>query len=64
MIRASCDCRDFDLWVRLLDVHPDGSAYNLMGPGNDVVRASYRVPAAGRQPLEPGRIYELSAARP
>jgi len=59
VIRASCDCLDFDLWVRLLDVHPDGSAYNLMGPGNDVVRASYRVPTAGRQPLEPGRIYEL-----
>jgi len=58
-IFASCDCRDFDLWVRLQDVHPDGSAYNLMGPGNDVVRASYRNPAAGRQPLEPGRVYEL-----
>jgi hypothetical protein len=62
IIRASCDCRDFDLWVRLLDVHPDGRAYNLMGPGNDAVRASYRVPAAGRQPLEPGRIYELEVS--
>jgi len=62
VIRASCDCRDFDLWVRLLDVHPDGRAYNLMGPGNDAVRASYRVPAAGRQPLEPGRVYELEVA--
>jgi predicted acyl esterase len=40
-------------------VHPDGRAYNLMGPGNDVIRASYREPAAGRQPLEPGRVYEL-----
>jgi putative CocE/NonD family hydrolase len=58
-IYASCDCRDFDLWVRLQDVHPDGRAYNLMGPGNDVIRASYREPAAGRQPLEPGRVYEL-----
>ena len=58
-IYASCDCRDFDLWVRLLDVHPDGRAYNLMSPGNDVIRASYRDPAAGRQPLEPGRVYLL-----
>jgi putative CocE/NonD family hydrolase len=58
VIFASCDCRDFDLWVRLLDVHPDGRAFNLMTPGNDVVRASYRDPAAPR-PLEPGKAYEL-----
>lgn len=58
-IHASCDCRDFDLWVRLQDVHPDGRAFNLMSPGNDVIRASYRDSAAGPQPLEPGRIYEL-----
>lgn len=59
VIEASCDCRDFDLWVRLQDVHPDGRAFNLMSPGNDALRASYREPAAGRQPVEPGRIYEL-----
>ena len=59
IVYASCDCRDFDLWVRLQDVHPDGRAFNLMSTGNDVVRASYREPAAGRQPLESGRIYEL-----
>src|SRR5690606_14432424 len=23
VLYASCDCRDFDLWVRVLDVHPD-----------------------------------------
>ena len=59
LIYASCDCRDFDLWVRLQDVHPDGRAINLMSPGNDALRASYRNPAKGRQPIEPGRIYEL-----
>lgn len=59
VIHASCDCRDFDLWVRLQDVHPDGRAFNLMSPGNDALRASYRTPAAGRQNLEPGRVYEL-----
>jgi hypothetical protein len=56
---VSCDCRDFDLWVRLQDVFPDGRAFNLMHPGNDALRASYRDPEAGRQPLDPGRIYEL-----
>jgi putative CocE/NonD family hydrolase len=59
VIHASCDCRDFDLWVRLQDVYPDGRAYNLMSPGNDVLRASYRDPEAGKQLLEPGRVYEL-----
>jgi putative CocE/NonD family hydrolase len=58
-IFASCDCRDFDLWVRLQDVSPDGTAFNLMSPGLDVLRASYRDLSHGRQWLEPGKIYEL-----
>jgi putative CocE/NonD family hydrolase len=56
---ASCDCRDFDLWVRLEDVSPDGTAFNLMSPGLDVLRASYRDLVHGRQWLEPERVYEL-----
>jgi hypothetical protein len=59
VVYASCDCRDFDLWVRVLDVHPDGRAISLMGPGNDALRASYRDPAAGRQLLTRGQVYEL-----
>jgi putative CocE/NonD family hydrolase len=57
---VSCDCRDLDLWVRLLDVAPDGTAFNLMSPGLDVLRASYRDLSHGRQWLEPGRVYELT----
>jgi hypothetical protein len=56
---VSCDCRDLDLWVRLEDVSPDGTAFNLMSPGLDVLRASYRDLARGRQWLEPGKIYDL-----
>jgi putative CocE/NonD family hydrolase len=59
VVFASCDCRDFDLWARVYDVHPDGKVVNLMTPGQDMLRASYREPDAGRQLLEPGRIYEL-----
>jgi uncharacterized protein len=59
LIYASCDCRDFDLWVRLQDVHPDGGAFNVMSPGNDVIRASYRDGVGGARPLEPGQVYEL-----
>ena len=58
-IFVSCDCRDFDLWARLLDVSPDGTAVNLMSPGLDVLRASYRDLRRGRQLLEPGTVYEL-----
>jgi uncharacterized protein len=58
-IFASCDCRDFDLWVRLLDVFPDGKAFNLMSPGLEVQRASFREIERGRQLLEPGKIYEV-----
>ena len=58
-IYLSCDCRDTDLWVRLLDVAPDGTAFNLMSPGLDVLRASYRDPKKGRQLLKPQQIYRL-----
>lgn len=62
-IHASCDCRDFDLWVRLQDVHPDGAAYNVTSPGNDVIRASYREPQSGPRPLEAGNVYLLRLAQ-
>jgi putative CocE/NonD family hydrolase len=59
-VYLACDCRDVDLWVRLLDVAPDGTAFNVMGPGLDVLRASYRDLKHGRQLLAPYQIYELN----
>lgn len=56
---VSSDCRDTDIWARLLDVAPDGTAFNLMSPGLDVLRASYRDIEKGRQLLTPGEIYAL-----
>ena len=58
-VYMTCDCRDADLYVRLLDVAPDGTAFNLMSPGLDGLRASYRDLKAGRQLLEPHKVYEL-----
>ena len=55
---VSCDCHDLDLWVRLLDVFPDGRAFNLMSPGLGVLRMSYRDVGRGRKLLNPGQIYE------
>ena len=58
-VYLSCNCRDTDLWVRVLDVSPDGRAYNVMSPGLDAVRASYRDLSRGRQLLAPGTVYEI-----
>ena len=63
-IYLSCECRDVDLWVRLYDVAPDGAAWNQMGPGIDVQRASYRDLSKGRQLLRPGKIEEIRVAGP
>jgi uncharacterized protein len=60
---VSADVRDFDLWVRLLDLSPDGSAFNLMSPGLDELRASYREETIQPQLVEPGKIYKLELNR-
>jgi putative CocE/NonD family hydrolase len=59
----SADVKDFDLWVRLLDVAPDGTAFNLMSPGLDVLRASWRDETLKPELLEPGKIYKLTLDR-
>jgi putative CocE/NonD family hydrolase len=60
-IYFSCDCPDADLWVRLYDVAPDGTSFNLMSPGLDVLRASYSS-TASRALLDPGKPYRLHFA--
>ena len=59
MYVSTNDATDVDIWVKLFDVAPDGTAFNLMSPGLDVVRASYRGGGPRRQLLGPGRVYEL-----
>lgn len=56
------DARDVDIYVRVLDVAPDGTAFNLMSPGLELQRASYRDPAAGRRLLDPGQPFTLRLA--
>jgi uncharacterized protein len=58
-IFLSADAPDTDLWVKVFDVEPNGTAWNLMSPGLDVIRASYRDTTAGRQLLTPGKVYML-----
>ncbi|HMI53940.1 MAG TPA: CocE/NonD family hydrolase [Candidatus Saccharimonadales bacterium] len=62
-IYLSADVRDLDLWIRILDVAPDGTAFNLMSPGLDVLRASHRIGSAKPELLAPGRIYRMDLER-
>jgi putative CocE/NonD family hydrolase len=59
-IYLSADVPDLDLWVRLLDVAPDGTAHNLMSPGLDVLRASYRDGTIKPELLKPKGIVKLT----
>jgi hypothetical protein len=59
MYVSTDDARDVDIWVKLFDVAPDGTAFNLMSPGLDVLRASYRKGGTRRQLLRPGQVYAL-----
>ena len=52
---VAVDAPDTDLWLKLYDVASDGAAFNLMSPGLDLVRASYRDGGPERKLLEPGR---------
>jgi putative CocE/NonD family hydrolase len=62
-IYLSASCRDLDLWKRFLDVAPDGTALNLMSPGLDVLRASYREGKREPEYLEPGGVTHLKLDR-
>jgi putative CocE/NonD family hydrolase len=59
-IYLSADAPDTDLWLKLFDVAPDGTAWNLMSPGLDVLRASYRDGGPERKLLEAGRVQALT----
>lgn len=59
-IYVSSDAPDFDLYLRLIDVSPDGTAFNLESPGREVIRASYRNKTVQRELLEPGQVVRLS----
>jgi putative CocE/NonD family hydrolase len=55
-LTVSVDAPDADIYARLFDVAPDGTAWNLMSPGLEVQRLSAR-PAA--PPLVPNQATEV-----
>jgi len=58
-IRVSADAPDTDLWVKVYDVAPDGTAFNLMSPGLDVQRASTRDGGLTPRLLKKGEVVAL-----
>jgi putative CocE/NonD family hydrolase len=62
-IYVSADVPDFDLWCRLEDVAPDGTAVNLNNPGSEVLRASHRDQSLKPELLQSGRVYKLNFDR-
>lgn len=56
-LHAGSDCRDTDFVAKLIELKPNGEAILLM---DGVVRAMYREPLAGPQPLSPGHAYRLT----
>lgn len=54
-LTVSATVPDFDIWVQLFDVMPDGSAYNLAGFGGGIQRVSYRDGGPARKLVTPGQ---------
>jgi uncharacterized protein len=54
---AATTAADTDFTGKLVDVFPDGRAYNLV---DGIVRARYRNSEWKAEPVQPGRIYEYS----
>lgn len=54
---VSSDARDTDFTVKLVDVHPDGTAYNV---DDTILRARYRDGYDKQVFMQPGQVYELN----
>lgn len=54
---VSSDAKDTDFTVKLVDVYPDGTAYNI---DDTILRARYRDGYDKQVFMEPGKVYELN----
>jgi uncharacterized protein len=62
-LMVSASVPDFDVWVQLYDVTPDGTAWNLSSPGTALMRASYRDGGPDRHLVEQGHTVMLKLDR-
>jgi len=56
VLHVSVDVPDADVFVKLVDVYPDGTAYNVAW---SAVRLRYRESMASPTPVTPGTVYEV-----
>lgn len=56
ILYVSSDARDTDFSVKLVDVYPDGTAYNI---DDTILRARYREGYEKEVFMQPGQVYEL-----
>jgi putative CocE/NonD family hydrolase len=54
ILYAASTARDTDFTAKLIDVYPDGKAYNLC---DGIIRARYRESRTAPELIEPGRVY-------
>jgi hypothetical protein len=62
-LSVSATVPDFDLWVTLYDVGPDGTAWNLSTPGTALQRGSFRDGGPDRKLVKPGETVRLRMDR-
>lgn len=62
-LAVSTSVADFDIWLQLYDVAPDGTAWNLSSPGTALIRASYREGGPKRLLLKSGEVVRLKLDR-
>jgi putative CocE/NonD family hydrolase len=63
-LEVSATVPDFDLWLHLHDVAPDGMAWNLASAGTALLRASYRGGGPERKLVPEGEIVRLRLEGP
>jgi putative CocE/NonD family hydrolase len=57
VLYAASTAQDTDFAVKLVDVHPDGRAINLV---DGILRASHREGGTAPSPIEPDRVYRYA----
>ena len=62
-LTVSASVPDFDVWLQLYDVAPDGTAWNLSSPGTALLRASYREGGPERHLVGEGAVVRLRLDR-
>lgn len=56
ILYVSSSARDTDFTAKLVDVYPDGRAYNVL---EGITRMRFRLDSEGAAWLEPGKVYEI-----